>query len=151
MNELQRRHSRPTFPFFDDDFGDVFEGFFRPMPAAGPRGGALRPALDVTEHDDRWVVHAELPGFSREDIEVSLENGRLAIQAEHATERREDDGEGGRALIRERRSGRYVSTLEVGRRVDAEQIRARYENGVLEITLPKLSPETPEGRRITVQ
>lgn len=150
MNEVQRRLNRSPFPFFEGDLDEVFEGFFRPMRTnGGNRIGAFTPALDVTEHEDRWVVHADLPGFAKEDIHVSLENGRLAIEAEHATEQK-DEGEGGRSVVRERRFGRFVRTLDVGRRVDAEAIRAAYENGVLTVTLPKLAPEQPQGRRISV-
>jgi HSP20 family protein len=150
MNDVQRRPTRAPFPFFDNDLDDVFEGFFRPMrSSAGNRMGALAPAMDVTEHDDRYVVHAELPGFDRDDIHVSLENGRLAIEAEHSTEQQED-GEEGRKVVRERRFGRFVRTLDVGRRVDPESIRATYRDGVLEVTLPKRDPEQPEGRRISI-
>ncbi|MEE4301921.1 MAG: Hsp20/alpha crystallin family protein [Pseudomonadales bacterium] len=150
MNDVQRRPARSPFPFLDSDLDDVFEGFFRPMRTAGvSRSGALTPAMDVTEHDDRYVVHAELPGFDKDDIHVSLENGRLAIEAEHSTERKED-GEQGRAVVRERRYGRFVRTLDVGRRVDAEAIKASYTDGVLEITLPKLTPQSQEGKRITI-
>lgn len=150
MNDVQRRPVRSPFPFLDGDLDEVFEGFFRPMRAAGVnRGGALTPTMDVTEHDDRYVVHAELPGFDKEDIHVSLENGRLAIEAEHATERKEN-GEEGRPVLRERRYGRFLRTLDVGRRVDADAIRASYRDGVLEVTLPKLVPQAPEGKRITI-
>ena len=150
MNDVQRRAPRAPFPFFDNDLDDVFEGFFRPMRgAASQRAGALAPAMDVTEHDDRFVIHAELPGFDKDDIHVSLENGRLAIEAEHSTEKQED-GEAGRKVVRERRFGRFVRTLDVGRRVDADGIRAGYRDGVLEVTLPKLAPEQPEGRRISI-
>lgn len=151
MNDLQRRPVRAAFPLFDSDLDDVFEGFFRPMRATGgARPGALTPAMDVTEHEDRYLIHAELPGFEKDDIHISLENGRLAIEAEHRTEKKEN-GETGRAVVRERRFGRFVRTLDVGRRVDADAIRANYTDGVLEIVLPKLAPQTPEGKRITIE
>ena len=150
MNDVQRRPTRSPFPFFDNDLDEVFEGFFRPMRGAGGnRMGALAPAMDVTEHDDRFVIHAELPGFDKDDIHISLENGRLAIEAEHSTEQKED-GEEGRKVIRERRYGRFVRSLDVGRSVDAEAIKAGYKDGVLEVTLPKRAPEQPEGRRISI-
>lgn len=154
MSELMHRNNRGVFPFFDRDFDDVFEGFFRPMRAAGgpaPTDGALVPAIDVTEHDDHWLVHAELPGFDKDDIDVSVENGRLTISAETKSEQSEEDEKGGRRIVRERRYGRFVRSLAVGDQVDPDSIKASYKDGILEVNVPKPTGSSPSARRIAVE
>jgi HSP20 family protein len=152
MNDQGRKEVQPAraaggFPFLDRDFDDMFEGFFRPMRGLARGAGPLAPALDVTEHDDHYLVHAELPGFRKEDIKVSLDRGQLSIEAET---KREEKGEGGRPILRERRYGRFVRSLDVGDGIQPEKIQARYEDGVLEITVPKVAPSSPEVKRIPI-
>ncbi|MEE4360178.1 MAG: Hsp20/alpha crystallin family protein [Pseudomonadales bacterium] len=152
MSEKERRAvqaaPRTTLPFFDRDLDDVFEGFFRPMRGASRVGsGPLMPALDVTEHDDHYLVHAELPGFRKEDIKVSVDQGQLSIEAET---RSEEQGKGGRPVLRERRYGRFVRALNVGDNVDPAEISARYENGILEIKVPKPASKKPDVKHISI-
>lgn len=154
MAELMHRNNRGVFPFFDRDLDDVFEGFFRPMrggasPAAAT--GALVPAIDVTEHEDHWLVHAELPGFDKDDIDVSLQDGQLTISAETKSEQTDENAKGGRRIVRERRFGRFVRSLAVGDNVDPESIKASYKDGILEVNVPKPTEVSPSARRIAVE
>lgn len=158
MTAMPRRTTRSAFP--RAEFDNVFEGFFRPTRAIREQARPRVPAIDVTEFGDRWVLEAELPGFSKEEIGISIENGQLTIEAEvksaapeqaaeGESEAAAEAGEKGRAVLRERHSGRYVRTLSVGRRVDADNIGASYTNGVLTVTLPKTNPEAL-NRRIEI-
>ncbi len=149
MADLPTRTS--PLSIFDRNFDDLFEGFFRPMrgfPQAST--GALVPALDVTERPDHYVVQAELPGFNKDDINVWVEGDRLNIQAESSSER-EEDREGARALIRERRFGRFSRSLQLGPDVKPDDIKASYKDGVLEVTVPKSEERAPEQKRIEVK
>jgi len=153
MTAMPRRTTRSAFPLAE--FDNVFEGFFRPTRAVREQARPRVPAIDVTEFGDRWVLEAELPGFSKEEIGISIENGQLTIEAEakpaasDESEETADGAEKGRAVLRERHVGRYVRTLSVGRRVDADSIGASYANGVLTVTLPKTNPEAL-NRRIEI-
>jgi len=139
---------------FADPFGDAFEGFFRPVRGnVTGEGGVqnLAPALDVTEKSDHYLVQAELPGFNKEDIGVSVDGDQLVIQAEHSEERKEGDEQQGRAVIRERRFGKYTRTLRLGPDVQPEDIEASYDNGVLELRVPKSATQSPQSKRIEVK
>lgn len=106
-----------------------------------------RPVCDVKENDKDIVVHAELPGVKKEDIQVELHNGFLTISGERNEEKKE---QGERYHRVERSYGKFARSVAVPEGVSEEQIKARYENGVLEVTMPKPQPTKPEPKRITV-
>ncbi len=90
--------------------------------------------VDIIDEEDKIKVIADLPGFSKEDIEIYLEDGDLVIKAE----RKEEIEEKGKNYIRqERRFGEIYRRIALPEEVDAEKIKAKYNNGVLEIELPK--------------
>ncbi len=90
--------------------------------------------IDIIDEDDKIRVVADLPGFNKEDIEIFIEDGDLVIRAQ----RKEEVEEKGRNYIRqERRFGEVYRRVTLPVEVDIEKIKARYNNGVLEIELPK--------------
>jgi HSP20 family protein len=104
------------------------------------------PATDIVEKQDRFELRADLPGVSAEEIEVSMDAGVLTISGErHAEERNEDDS----VQRIERSSGRFVRRFSMPDTADAEGIKARTSNGILEVSIPKL-PE-PKAHRIAVE
>jgi HSP20 family protein len=104
------------------------------------------PATDIVEKQDRFVLRADLPGVSAEEIEVSMDAGVLSISGErHAVERDEDDN----VQRIERSIGRFVRRFSMPETADAEGIKARTSNGILEVSVPKL-PE-PKAHRIAVE
>jgi HSP20 family protein len=108
--------------------------------------GDLVPPMDVTERDDGYVIKTEMPGIKKEDISITLENGVLTISGETKTEQEEKEGE--RVLRQERRYGKYVRSLRLGTQIDEKGVRANYQNGVLELFLPKAEEVKP--KKITV-
>jgi HSP20 family protein len=114
----------------------------------GPNGyvAEFEPAVDITERDDALVLTAELPGLSRDDITVELENNVLTIRGEKKEERTE---EGEERYVYERRYGSFSRSFTLPRSVDPDRISARYDRGVLTVTMPK-APEG-KGRRIEVE
>lgn len=96
--------------------------------------GTWRPAVDVTEHEKEYTVEAELPGLAEDDIQISLRDNVLTIKGEKGIEEEE---EGENRYYRERRYGRFQRMIRLDSEVDADKVKAEYENGVLTIHLPK--------------
>lgn len=102
--------------------------------------------LDVVEEDNHIMVKATLPGVKPEDIEVTMEEGILAINAETKEEHEEKKDN---YLLRERRSGKFHRTLRLPDTVDSEKAESRYEHGILTISFPKA--EAKKARRLEVK
>ena len=102
------------------------------------------PALDVWSEDDALVVAVELPGLDRDSLEVTLERGVLRLKGE-----RTEDGDKRRMLHRERASGAFTRTVRLPHRVASDEVRATFENGILEIRLPRADEDRP--KRIDVK
>ena len=103
------------------------------------------PAVDIREEDNRYLLSADIPGVNRDDVEITLEEGVLTVKGERKTET-EVTGEGYRR--RERSYGTFLRQFTLPDTVDAGNISASAEDGVLKITIPK--QEKPEPRKITV-
>ena len=103
--------------------------------------------IDVYEEDDRLVVEAPLPGVRKEDVEITVENGYLTIQA---TDRADIKRERAGWLLREKRYGMWRRSLHFPVRVDADHAEATLENGVLTVSLPKLEKGKKIVQRIKV-
>jgi HSP20 family protein len=136
---------------------DDIEQFFSRGPFGGDRawGSDRRMAdVDIAEYDDEFVVVADLPGYDREDIDIRAADGRLTITAERDQTMR-DDGEAeesdtGRYLRRERRHESVTRTIDLPSSVVETEASATYQNGVLTVTLPKVTDDEDEGHRIDV-
>lgn len=125
-----------------DPFRDV-ESMFR-YPRAFGRGGPEVPEIrmDVSEDDKAYRVKAEIPGVRKEDIKVSVDGNQVSISAEVRREKEEKKGE---AVIRsERYYGTQYRGFTLDRDVDQGKAEAKYENGVLELVLPKKEGTTPQ-------
>ncbi len=143
MNNLIRATRGPVARRWNDDFDNMLEGFFRPihwMEEEASQG--LVPRLDVVERDQEFQVKAELPGIRKEDIDISLENGVLTITAESKSETEEKEGD--RVIRQERRYGKYVRSLRLGKEIDDKKVQASYKDGILELTLPKAEEVKPK-------
>lgn len=144
MNDITRSSGRQLgWGLLNDEFDNLFEGFFRPMRVFGEDvGKGLMPPVDVVESDDEYIVKADLPGIRKEDIDVTLQNGTLTINAESKSETEEKKG--GRVVRQERRYGKYVRSMRLGSRVDESKVKANYKDGVLELVLPKTEEVKPK-------
>ncbi len=105
-----------------------------------------RPAVDIKEEDDRFVIYADLPGVDPKDIEITMDKGVLTLKGERSEETKEEY-EGYKRV--ERVSGSFHRRFSLPDTADAERIEAKGKNGVLEITLPK--QEKAQPRKITVR
>jgi HSP20 family protein len=148
MNTLIRSPRGPFLRRANDDFDALFQDFFRPMRWVEEEEArvGLAPRMDVVERDDEFVVHAELPGVNKDAIEVSIEDGVITVSAETRSETEEKEGD--RVIRQERRYGKYLRSLRLGKDIDQKRVRATYKDGILELVLPKAEEVKP--RKITV-
>ena len=100
---------------------------------------------DVKETSQGYEVDIDLPGFKKEDVTAKLENGYLTIQASKGLNRDEKDEEG-KYIRRERYSGSMSRSFYVGEGMKQEDIRAKFEDGILKLTVPKLDKEALEKK-----
>jgi HSP20 family protein len=123
-------------------FDDVVRGFLtRPARAQAPAVRAIR--FDVTEQGNAYVVTAELPGYKKEDVQVEIDGARVSITAEAKTEGESKEGE--KVVYSERYTGKSQRSFEFTSELDADAASAKYENGILTLTLPK---KTAEARKL---
>ncbi len=140
---------RPVFgPMFDTDplrdFDQLMAGFFRPVTTTGELD-EWRPAADIRETEEAFLVEAELPGIAKDDVTVTFEDGVLSLSGERKFE--EESGEGTLRRV-ERSYGSFTRSFRLPREVDAEAVTAAYADGVLTVTIPKT--ETAKPRTIEI-
>jgi HSP20 family protein len=129
----------------DRMFDEIWRGFGAPRVRNAPADFA--PHMDVSESEGEFRIAAELPGVEQDDIEVTLEDGTLTIKGERKDDRKEKDA-GFRRV--ETLRGSFRRSIRLPEEVDQEAVKARYRNGVLELSLPKLPEAKPEVRKIPV-
>ena len=135
---------------FDDFDRNFFRGWNRPEHVLYGKNAANMMKTDVKETDTGYEVDVDLPGFKKEEIHLELENGYLTISTEKSLENKEEKK--GRVLRQERYSGTMSRSFYVGENVTEEEIKARYENGVLSLTVPKKDAQkVPEKKTICIE
>jgi HSP20 family protein len=112
---------------------------------AGTTTTAWAPALDISERKDAYLVTVELPGVEAEDLEITLEDGLLTIQGERHFAHDSSEQQFHRV---ERRYGAFRRSITLPAQVRAEQIEASFDNGVLQILVPKMEEATPKRIQI---
>ena len=129
-----------------DPFDDFFHGFFvRPVEFGAP-AEAPSIKIDVKEQDKAYTVHAEMPGVKKEDIHVTVEGAMVSISAERKQEKEVKEGE--RVLRSERYFGKVSRSFQLGQEVDDAGATAKFNDGVLELTLPKKAGS--RGKRLVI-
>lgn len=103
---------------------------------------------DVQDAGDHFVLEAELPGFQKDEINIDVQEDCLTIAAEHATQNDEKDDKGN-YLRRERSYGTFRRSFGL-ENIDAQKVAAKYQNGILTLTLPKKEPQKPVSRRLEI-
>ncbi len=130
----------------DDAFDDLFRGFFmRPVRFNGQQ--EIQIKIDVSEDDKAYTVRADIPGVKKEDINVNIDGNQVAISAEVKNEKEVKEGE--KVLRNERYYGRVARTFSLAADVDDAAAQAKYNNGVLELWLPKRA--AAKSKSLTIQ
>jgi HSP20 family protein len=142
MNSFRQEMDR-----FMDDLG--FGGNFLSPSMTGFGGGQMAnwtPTTEIFERDNELVVRADLPGLTKDDIDLDIDDDQITIRGERKSEH-EENREG---FFRSERSyGRFIRSIPIPQGIDPEQAKANFRNGVLEITMPK--PERPRGRKLEIE
>lgn len=117
-----------------DALDDLFRGFFM-QPVRFEGQPEVQMKMDVTEDDKAYKVHAEIPGVKKEDIHVHINGNQVSISAEVKNEKEVKEGE--KLLRSERYYGSVSRAFSLAQEVDENAAQAKYQDGVLELTLPK--------------
>jgi len=136
LTEYPMNEMRLLDPFSMDPLEDTFRSMLRPWRLE-QMDSPPRIRLDVAERNGTYAVRAEIPGCRKEDIDVRIEGNLVTISAE--MKKVWDDSKDGRLLRSERQYGYATRSFTLSSAVDESKADAKYENGVLELTLPKKS------------
>jgi HSP20 family protein len=130
-----------------DELDRLFESPWAELSRTSQLLSGWTPALDVHEDKDNFVVHAELPGMKREEIEVSLHDGMLSISGERKLDKQYEEAEVYRT---ERFFGKFQRTVTLPAPVAADKVKAQYQDGILTITLPKTEAAKPKQIEVNI-
>ena len=131
---------------FDDFMDFPFErDFFRGTPSRRTSSQSLMKT-DVKELDGSYELDIDLPGYKKEDVSAKLENGYLTISASTNKNNDEKDKDG-RYIRRERYTGQCSRSFYVGNQVTQDQIKAKFENGILKLSIPKVEKQQVEQKK----
>ena len=134
----------PRMDFPRRDFADVDRKLYG-------KHAANVMKTDVHEHDEGYEVDIDLPGFKKDEIKLDLENGYLSVSAAKGIEK-EDKDKKGRLIRQERYSGAMQRSFFVGDAITEEDIKAKFEDGVLKLSIPKKeAPKIPEKKTIAIE
>ncbi len=140
-NELTRRNGYSDYDFFDEAMHDFFPAFY------GRNGGHKYMRTDIKETDAEYVMEVEMPGLDKKEIGIDLKDGYLNIAVQK--EEKQNEGKKENYIHRERsfscRRSYYVGDVQ------KEDIKAKYENGILTVTIPKESPARPQEHKIEIE
>lgn len=148
LNKVVRRCPGESF------FPEIFEYVEQPWTFRFPRyslpllGGTGRwaPTVDVYEKDGQLIAQIDLPGLTRDDVEVSLVDGTLVIKGDRNTKRGKDE----KYYRAERATGRFYRRIPLPFPIKADELEASFENGVLTVRMPKPSDAEQEIRQIRI-
>ena len=140
---------------FYDPVSEMNRVFDNMLGGLGRRSGGQQraevtewaPAIDVVTEDGDLVIKAELPGVKQEDVDITLQDNVLTVSGQRKTEQEEERGG---YYVRERQYGSFSRSLTVPEGVDESKIHARYENGVLEVTVEGAA-QVQEPKRIQIE
>jgi HSP20 family protein len=141
----------PADPFTlaQRDFDHMLNRLFHGGSDEGNGGTRLAPyGVDIREDQDHFYVEAELPGFRKDDIDITLENQTLTISGERREQTKPGEEKKGELLLHERRYSRFLRSFTLPPTVDEQTVNAKLADGVLTITLNKREESKP--RKITV-
>ena len=130
-----------TFPTFDRFVDEFFGG--AQAPAA-----AWLPPVDIVETPEALELRADMPGLKASDLDIKVENGVLTIRGDRKDE---DESKGATYHTYERRYGSFARSFALPKLVDAENVKARYVDGVLTVTLAKKPEAKPKAIQVQVE
>jgi HSP20 family protein len=147
MSSLIRRSGFPTFEDFPFSnlrlFEDTLNRFFDQPASARP----WSPSVDIAENENELTLTADLPGVKMDDLDIKIEEGGLTLSGSRKFENEEKKGNYHRI---ERAYGSFHRAFSLPDTIDADKVQARFDNGVLKVTLPKKEVAKPRSIKVTV-
>ena len=135
--------------FFDDDFS-MFPALTGRNPLYGKHAKNLMKT-DVRETENTYELDIDLPGFKKDEISIDLKDGYLSISAAKGLDR-DQEGKKGKYIRQERYAGACSRSFFVGESVEPKDVSAKFEDGILKISLPKqVKKELPQSPRIAIE
>ena len=144
MNNVTRWNPTTAYLTSREPFFRLFDSFFN-GDVQGEETRSWVPPVDIQENGEAYLFHAELPGLTKEDIHITLENNVLRVSGERKFEK---DAKMENYHRVERTYGTFTRTFSLPTQVDADKVQAAFENGILTITVPKAEQAKP--RRIAI-
>lgn len=141
-NYIQKRNNYQHDPFFD-----AFDDFFKPV-FYDDRADSMR--TDIKETENGYQLDVEMPGFDKKDIKISLENGYLTVSAEKSS-REEENKDKNEKYIRKECTVSCSRSYYVGDDIERENVKAKYDNGMLTLTVPKSQPKQLPSHNIEIE
>lgn len=137
------------FASFRKEMDDLMENFFGKsrFPELGEMEGFNAPSIDIKENDKQLMLTAELPGMDQKDVKLEVRNGLLTLSGEKKQER---DEEKDSYHVTERRYGSFTRSIPIPERVDESAIEAKFDKGVLTVTMPVKPGEVTGTRKIAI-
>ena len=143
--------------FGENLFDDMFDDAFSLMPSFGTRdplyGKHAKNLMktDVRETDTGYEIDVDLPGFKKDEVQVQVNNGYLTISAAKGLDKDEQDHKG-RYIRRERYAGQCSRSFYVGSGIQPQDVRAKYEDGILRLSLPKdQAAQLPQNNTVSIE
>ena len=138
------RRRRDFWPF--ELLDDFFEDFWKPTDLNLMRIPRIQfPRLDIQENDKNYIITAEVPGYSGDDIDIEVKGDTLTISSEHKEEK-EENHEG--FILRERKQRTFCRALKIPKGISHEDIQATLDKGLLKLTITKKEPTPPKKVKI---
>ena len=141
-NYIQKRNNYQHDPFFD-----AFDDFFKPV-FYDDRADSMR--TDIKETENGYQLDVEMPGFDKKDIKISLENGYLTVSAEKSS-KEEENKDKNEKYIRKECTVSCSRSYYVGDDIERENVKAKYDNGMLTLTVPKSQPKQLPSHNIEIE
>lgn len=134
-----------SFPFYDNAGKDVEKKLYG-------RKAAHMMKTDIKEKSDGYELVMDLPGFTKDEVQATLENGYLTVEAEKGLDKEEKEKETGHYIRKERYAGAMSRSFYVGDALTQEDIKAKYESGILRLSIPKKEAKQVEAtKRIAIE
>lgn len=160
LRSLISPSSRYALSRFDDPFLSIqralstLDDSWSGPAASFTEAASMSVRLDVKEDDKAYTVTADLPGLSEKEVEATFEDGVLTIRGEKKIVREETDEKGGKKAtwhLVERSTGSFARQLSLPANIDADKVEAKFEKGVLTVTLPKETEAQKATRKIAIK
>lgn len=134
---------------FDSVFGEMFPQTTKEFLGVDPFSRGAYPKVDVRNEEKQVVIEAEVPGLKKEQVSVEIQDGVLTIKGDKRDEK--TDEKKGVYLYRELKRSSFARSFNLNDSLDATNVGAKFENGVLEITIPKKTPTPPSVQKVEVK